>query len=138
MSDSNTDDGINREELLILITQNEEPFKKAAEDSPDQYEIVQAIRRIMAENKSVLALTAKGDKHFVKYFDSEYQGNKRIWRIITQDFYPSCYYVLRIKDCRFFYKDDNGELKDVWEPVEETETETETEESESKGDNTNE
>lgn len=125
MSDSNTDE-INVEELLNLITKDEANFQKAAEDNPTEYKIIQEIRLLMAQNKSVLALNGKGEKFFVKFFRLEYRDNKQVWQVEMQKESANVFYVVRVMDCRYFYKDSEGNLQDVFvlEPTEESEGDT--------------
>lgn len=118
----NIEDEKERAELLEWIAKNEAKDAKAAEENPEEFAIVKEVRRLLSDNKTVLVLNKSGGAFFVRYFFLEYEDSKEVWSVIGQKDVSSVYYVLKLKaNIRFFYKDEEGNLKELNEQTEEVE-----------------
>lgn len=119
----NIEDEKDRSELLDLIATNEAKEAKAAEENPESYAIVKEVRRLLSDNKTVLVLNKKGEAFYFRYFFLENAAdNKQVWSAIAQKNMQSVYFILRVTaNNRFFYKDAEGNLKEVNEQTEEVE-----------------
>ena len=100
--------------LLLCIAEKEEKKERCiAEQTPGEFAIVKEVRRLIAENKSVIALLP-GTEGRVRYCYAVWENQEvPCWRVVLITIPNNLEFSYQVKECRFFYKDEKDRLKEI-------------------------
>lgn len=99
--------------LLCMAKSAEEKERIIAEQAPGAFALVKEIRRVIAEGKTVIALTF-GAEGKVNYCYAIWQKQETpCWYVSVTTRETCCRLDYNVLECRFFYKDEKDRLKEI-------------------------
>ena len=107
-----TDDKIrlNRQLMLAAINKREKNNRLHAAIHPYQYKIVERGRQLLAQNKVVAVLYDYNQYGSVLRF---FVDESNSWMVLVEPFVSGITWHYKVENCRFFYCNDNGNLKEI-------------------------
>lgn len=96
--------------MLSAINKREKNNRLHAVIYPYQYKIVERVRQLLAQNKVVAVLYDYNQYGSVLRF---FFDESNSWMVLVEPFVTGFVWHYKVENCKFFYRNDNGNLNEI-------------------------